>query len=523
MVSLNKFACPEDQKAREQFVAELNEAIRILEKSGVDGEAGQSIIFTPENTRRLLEESFDGMFINVGGKIDYINSVGARILGAEDPSEIVGRPIAQVVHPDYQEIIADRIKFICRQNLPAPVIELQFLRLDGSSVDVEAMAIKVYYEGKPAIRVVFRDIGERKAIDKALRASEERFRALAETSGAAILVYQEDRFIYANPTVQKLTGYSEKELLSMNFWELIAPEFRDQVKEIGQKRQMGEAVPSRYETKVVTKDGSEKWADISAGYFTYRNKPTVILTGMDITDRKQAEAELKEAKAQAELYLDLMGHDINNMNQIAMGFLEIAIGSIRLSDEERELLEKPLNTLRNSAGLIANVRKLQKLGEGSLKYREIDLCDVLRQVIGDYSHIPGREVTIRFKPLPACYIVANDLIRDVFSNLIGNAIKHSDPQRPLTIDVSLGPVAKEGKTYYEVAVEDNGPGIPDKLKNPLFLRFPGGEGKALGNGLGLYLVRTLVHDFHGTIWVGDRVPGDYAKGAKFVVLLPAAA
>ena len=592
------------------------------------------------------------MLINVGGKIAYINSVGARILGAKGPAEIVGRSILQVIHPDYQQVAAERIKLMCEQNRPVPVIEEQFLRLDGSAVDVEVMAIKVYYEGKPAIRVVFRDIGERKAIDKALRESErkfrgiyeqaplgialidsvtgrflhvnpkycdilgrtesemkkltfmdithpedlqadldnmarllsgeirvfqmekrlyrgdgsviwvkltvvplwegdesglpkshiamveditgrrmadealrdseERFRALAETSGAAILVYQDDRYIYANPAAQKLTGYSEAELLSMSFWELIAPEFREQVKEIGHRRTMGEAVPSRYETKVRRKDGTEKWADISAGTFTYQNKPTVIITGMDITKRKQAEEELIEAKAQAELYLDLMGHDINNMNQIAMGFLEIAIESFPLKDEERKFLEKPLDTLKNSATLIDNVRKLQKSGEGSLKYRDIDLCDTLEQVIADYSHVPGRDVTIHFKPLPACYVVANELIKDVFSNLIGNAIKHSDPQKPLTIDVGLEPVTKEGKTYYMVTVEDNGPGISDELKNRLFLRFQRGQEKAIGKGLGLYLVRTLVHDFRGTIRVEDRVPGDYTKGAKFVVLFPAA-
>jgi PAS domain S-box-containing protein len=653
MGSTEKFACPEDEKTREQVVAELNEAIRILESSGEAGEAGQSIVFAAENTRRLLEESFDGVMINVGGKIAYINDVGARILGAKGPAEIVGRSIAQVIHPDYHQVAAERIKLMCEQNRPVPVIEEQYLRLDGSIVDVEVMAIKVYYEGKPAIRAVFRDIGEHKAIDKALRESErkfrgiyeqaplgialidsitgrflhinakyveiighteaemqkltfmdishpddlqedlnnmarllvgeirsyqmekrlyrgdgsviwvkltvvplwegnepfmpkshiamieditarkmadvalrdseERFRALAETSGAAILAYQEDRFIYANPAARKLTGYSEAELRSMNFWELISPEFREQIKEIGKKRQMGQAVPTRYETKVRTKDGREKWADISAGYFIYKNKPTVIITGMDITDRKRIEEELKDAKAQAELYLDLMGHDINNMNQIAMGFLEIAIGTFPLKDEERKFLEKPLDTLKNSAKLIENVRKLQKLGEGNLKYREIDLCDVLRQVIDDYSHIPGRDVTIHFKPLPACYIVANDLIKDVFSNLIGNAIKHSDPQRPLTLDISLGPVTKGGKKYYRITVEDDGPGISDELKHRLFLRFQKGQEKALGKGLGLYLVRTLVHDFRGTIWVEDRVPGDYSRGAKFVVLLPAAA
>jgi signal transduction histidine kinase len=82
---------------------------------------------------------------------------------------------------------------------------------------------------------------------------------------------------------------------------------------------------------------------------------------------------------------------------------------------------------------------------------------------------------------------------------------------------------EKGKKYYEVAVADNGAGIPDELKRQLFRRFKTGDPKATGHGLGLYLAKAIVEDFGGRVQVGDRVPGDYSKGAKFVVLLPAAA
>jgi PAS domain S-box-containing protein len=241
----------------------------------------------------------------------------------------------------------------------------------------------------------------------------------------------------------------------------------------------------------------------------------------DITERKKIEDALEKAKAQAEIYLDLMGHDINNMNQIAMGFLEIALESFHLADEEREFLKKPMETLRNSAKLIENVRKLQKLAEGSLKYRKTDLCDTLLEVKADHSHIPGRCVAINLKSIPHCYVIANEFIKDVFSNLVGNAIKHSDPHKPLTIDIGLECVTEKGKDYYKVIIEDNGPGITDNLKHRLFMRFHRGDAKARGKGLGLYLVMTLVRDFRGRIWVEDRVPGDHTKGARFVVMLPA--
>ncbi|MGE5403280.1 MAG: sensor histidine kinase, partial [Candidatus Doudnabacteria bacterium] len=71
-------------------------------------------------------------------------------------------------------------------------------------------------------------------------------------------------------------------------------------------------------------------------------------------------------------------------------------------------------------------------------------------------------------------------------------------------------------------VEDNGPGVPDDLKPKLFHRFQRGKTKAHGKGLGLYLVRSLVESYEGKVWVEDRVKGDHSKGARFVVMLPAA-
>jgi len=70
-------------------------------------------------------------------------------------------------------------------------------------------------------------------------------------------------------------------------------------------------------------------------------------------------------------------------------------------------------------------------------------------------------------------------------------------------------------------VEDNGPGIQDELKKKVFSRLNRGRTRAAGSGLGLYLVKTLVKDFKGSVWVEDRVTGDYSKGCRFIVQLPA--
>ena len=91
----------------------------------------------------------------------------------------------------------------------------------------------------------------------------------------------------------------------------------------------------------------------------------------------------------------------------------------------------------------------------------------------------------------------------------------------MVIDVLQTTVCEDGKEYSRISIEDNGPGISDEVKEKLFARFSRGETKAKGKGLGLYLIKTLVEDFHGKVWVEDRVPGDHTKGAKFVVMLPA--
>jgi signal transduction histidine kinase len=125
-------------------------------------------------------------------------------------------------------------------------------------------------------------------------------------------------------------------------------------------------------------------------------------------------------------------------------------------------------------------------------------------------------------PVETCLVMADELIRDVFSNLIDNAIKHARTDRPLEIGIGLSGMKEMGKDYFVIVVEDNGPGIPDNVKYRLFKRYQRGETKADGKGLGLYIVRTLVQNYGGRAWAEDRVPGDYTKGSRFVVVLPAA-
>ncbi len=241
----------------------------------------------------------------------------------------------------------------------------------------------------------------------------------------------------------------------------------------------------------------------------------------DITRRRESEEELKEAKAQAELYLDLMGHDIRNLSQIGMGYIELAI-EMAGDEDVRDLLQKSLDSLADTSRIIDNVRRLQRTKPEVMTNKSIDLCKVLRDLKSTYETTGSREVTINVNAPPDCIVSANELVNDIFTNLIGNSIKHSSPEKPVIIDIRADHIKEKETDYLRVTVEDNGPGIPNWLKDKIFMRFQRGDTKAHGKGLGLFIVRALVDDFGGKVWVEDRVPGNSGKGARFVVVLPAA-
>lgn len=114
--------------------------------------------------RALVQNSPEPMAVHARGKLRFINEAGARLIGADDPKALLGRDVLDFVHPESLDLVRARLaKLMAGEDGILPAAEERFLRLDGSPIDVETVAIPITYEGEPAVQLIFRDITERKA------------------------------------------------------------------------------------------------------------------------------------------------------------------------------------------------------------------------------------------------------------------------------------------------------------------------------------------------------------------------
>lgn len=207
-----------------------------------------------------------------------------------------------------------------------------------------------------------------------LRESEETFRALAETSPSAIFVYREN-FLYVNPASIPLTGYTKEELLKMKFWDLVHHDFKDMVKARGFARQRGENVPAHYEFKIVRKDGKLRWLDFAGAVIKYKGKPAGLGMVYDITERKEAEIQLKESEDKYKTLVDA-SPDAVTMTDLQGRMTYISEQTLKMHgyDYAEELLGRSALILishEDHQRAIENMNKTLK--EGSIKGIEYNL------------------------------------------------------------------------------------------------------------------------------------------------------
>ncbi len=210
---------------------------------------------------------------------------------------------------------------------------------------------------------------------------------------------------------------------------------------------------------------------------------------------RERTAELEESNRMATLYLDIMGHDINNANNVANLYSDLLLADLE-GAPEAELLRKAKMGLAKSIEIVRNVSTIQHIRGGVPSPGAVDLDRVIR---GEIEHSLDSRITYTGTTVT---VLADDLLSEVFANLIGNAKKFGGPAVGITVRV------EERGEEVVVSVEDDGPGIPDALKPRLFDRLVRGTHRAAGTGFGLHICRMLVERYGGRIWADERVPGE---------------
>ncbi len=252
---------------------------------------------TLQKRERLLQDVIDGstspVFLkDIDGKFITINKSLERMLGMSR-EEITGKTDYDIAPREVADYWRTHDK-AAMANAQAIQIEEAADLPDGHHIFLANKFPLVDADGQVyGVGAISHDITDRKQTERKLIDSEEKFRMLAEFSPYAIMMHQGGCWIYANPAAEELTGYTKEKLYKTPFWKFVHPDYRDMVKQRGLDRQKGKDLPHTYEFKVITNTGKERWVSLTANPIQYEGKPTVLISVIDITERKNTEYELQ--------------------------------------------------------------------------------------------------------------------------------------------------------------------------------------------------------------------------------------
>jgi PAS domain S-box-containing protein len=263
----------------------------------------RTILERENNLEITLQSIGDAVIVtDHNGVVTRMNGVAEQLTGWKS-TDAINKPVEEVM------VIWDAIGIRDIRNIVDKVLQegntysldshAELVSRDGSILKVSDSAAPIKdQDGKlMGTVIVFRDVTEKFKQELVLRESEEKFRLLAESSPVAILIYQDTRWVYANPGATTITGYSAEELLEMNYWDIVHPEDRLMIKERGVMRQSGHQVPQRYQFRIKTKDSLIRWVDLSGTLINFKGKPAGMISVMDITEQREAMLKIAERES----------------------------------------------------------------------------------------------------------------------------------------------------------------------------------------------------------------------------------
>jgi len=483
----------------------------------------------------IVENAHEGIWmINKEGYTNYVNKRMAEMLGYSR-SEMIEKHLFDFCDPDYVSIAKKNIER--RKSGIREQHEFTFRKKNGERVYANLIASPIFnhknqYQGAVAL---VSDKTEKKEAERKLRESEEMFRTLAEQSLVGLQIVQDGKVVYINEKAAEFSGENVENIKDFSFRDtlkFIHPDDLAKIKKRYKKRISGNSgIDNSYQFRVLNKDGKVRWLESLNKTIKYKGDDADIIFLVDITDIKNAEKELKisekkfrEAYNRANFYKDLFIHDINNILQVIMSSKEL-LSDYAVKKETNEKFFSFLDMIdkqaQKGAQLVSNIHRLSELEDKDINLESIDVFAILNSTIeyikNTYKDKETKiEVISEFKRYN---VQANQLLEDVFQNLLINSIKYNNNQK-IEIIIEISEVFKEKEEYLKISFKDNGIGIEDERKELIFQKGIKQSKMSKGLGFGLSLVKIIIEKFNGNIWVEDRVKGAHIRGSIFNIILP---
>jgi PAS domain S-box-containing protein len=473
-----------------------------------------------ERFRSLVQNTSDIItVVDTEGTISYESPAVERILGFK-PEERVGTNILDLVHPDDVEWVRNKLESVLERTQGRSSTWYRIRDKEGSWHHFDAVAANLLDEpGVKGIVVNQRDVTERRHAEEALRRNEA---GLAEAQRIAHLGNWEwdvvTDEVYWSDEVFRIYGFAPKEFVPTleRLLEVVHPDDREALK-VAIDGALYRGEPYDFEHRIVRPDGEERVVHRRAEVAHDEGGKPIKMVGTvhDITERKRAEEDMKEANRRLEElavlkadFTAMVAHELDTPLAVIRGYADmLATGELEFIEQARALDRVQAETDVLEA-LVSDVRSAAAVEreDFAIEPQQVALGELLRDAAAFVETIPGKHRLVTEGATDGWVLADPHRIGQVLRNLLSNAAKYSPDGAP--IELRTAPGAAPGRVRIEVA--DRGAGIHPDDTARIFEKFgrgrDGGGRKVAGTGLGLYLSRRILQA-HGSELTLDSEPG----------------
>jgi PAS domain S-box-containing protein len=486
----------------------------------------------------MLASALDAIVsINADGQIIEFNPAAEQCFGWSR-AEAIGRTVGDLLVPeDLRERHARGLAQLAHSSL-APFggrrVEMQALRRDGSRITMEIAIVRLPDVAPPVFTAFLRDVTDRKRAQDALAESEARFRAIFERSNAGMAISDASGLYMAvNTAFARFFGYTAGELVGRLRVSDLRPPDDAEGDAYYHRLISGEIGFYERDRPYRRKDGTTAWgrATVSAVHDTAGDTLYAIAVITDITDEmtargrlqsmnveleervEQRTTEMRAALKELDAFTYSVSHDLRAPIGAVSGFAHLlrTAEAPRLSEDGLRLLGFIEHNAERMTRLIEGLLRFSRLGRSDLYRTRVSMNGLAAESLLDFVEEAAR-ARITAGSMPECQ-GDQALLSQVWSNLLGNALKYSRGAGVPSIDIGWD---ADHKAYY---VRDNGVGFDMAYAGKLFGVFERlhAESEFEGSGIGLAIAERIVRLHGGAIWA-DAAPG---RGATFWFTVPA--